>query len=373
MSRHHVLSMALTVPAGKELHQCQFVQVPAGADLEVVRIGHQYTPGSHHFLLYETGLTAIPPEFTGQYDCTVGDEPIMEHTRGILYAGQSPKGEFPLPPGVALTIKAGTVVMFQSHYINAGKSDLLAKVDLTLDTAPPETIKEKAGFLLFYDPFIHLPAKGKAQSGVRCPIPNDIKLLNGFTHYHQRGTGMKVFVDPNGQAPSTTPFYETHDWEHPQDHVGPTPIAAGSTVRFACAYDNTTSETEIFQGPNAQTSEMCVFAGLYYPKMPDSDYENCGHVSIVGEGTKACTDVASCIQACPAGDAPKRTWSGVKVGACWERCVASGCDKAVDTFLPLATCLSTKCKEECSTGYCLGCITEKCGNEYETCSTHVCQ
>src|SRR5437868_13473305 len=47
-----VLSMSLTVPSGAELHQCQFVQLPAGADLSVVRIAHQYTPGSHHFLLY---------------------------------------------------------------------------------------------------------------------------------------------------------------------------------------------------------------------------------------------------------------------------------------------------------------------------------
>jgi len=33
-----------------------------------------------------------------------------------------------------------------------------------------------------------------------------------------------------------------------------------------CEYANP-DVTEVFQGPNAATSEMCVFAAIYYPKI----------------------------------------------------------------------------------------------------------
>jgi hypothetical protein len=368
-----VLSVALTVPPGAELHQCQYLRLPEGADLDVVRIAHQYTPGSHHFLLYRTDLTSIPADATGQYDCTRGDEPIMDHARGVLYAAQSTRGDFPFPPGVGLTLEGGAVVLFQTHYINAGASDLAVRVDLGLDTAPPETIQQKAGFLLFYDPFIDVPARGTASSGIRCPIPSDINLLTGVTHYHQRGTGMKVYVDPAAGAPPSTPLFETHDWDHPATFAGPVPIEAGSTVRFGCEFDNASGADEIFQGPNAQTSEMCVFAGLYYPVPADSTFETCRAPSVVGDGPKACLDVARCIQACPAGDAPNQTLSGVQVGPCWQRCVASGCDGAVDTFFPLGDCVSSQCSAECDAGRCTECITTRCADALSACSSQTCK
>jgi hypothetical protein len=369
-----VLSMSLTVPAGGELHQCQLVQIPPGGDLNVIRFAHQYTPGSHHFLIYQTDLTSIPSTLTGQYDCTQGDEPIMEHSRGIMYAAQSAKGDFPLPAGVGVTIPANSVLMFQTHYINASKKDLPARADLGLDVAPADTIKQKAGFLLFYDPFIDLPPHAKATSGIRCDVPTDINLLNGFTHYHQRGTAMKVYLDPNESTPTATPFFQTTDWEHPADYVGPTPIKGGSVIRFQCDYDNTTSADEIFQGPNAQTSEMCVFAGLYYPAAEtDRAWRNCTRPSVVGTGTKACLDTATCIQACPTSDFPVQTWSGAKVGPCFQRCVAAGCDGAVDNFFPLAFCLQDNCSTECSAGKCTECLAAKCSAQLGTCSGHVCK
>jgi hypothetical protein len=371
-----VLSMSLTVPAGGELHQCQFVQVPpvAGGDLNVVRFAHQYTPGSHHFLIYQTDLTSIPSDLTGQYDCTQGDEPVMVHSRGIMYAAQSAKGDFPLPTGVGVKITAGSVLMFQTHYINASKKDLPARVDLGLDVAPAETIKQNAGFLIFYDPFIDLPVHGKASSGIRCDVPGDINLINAFTHYHQRGTGMKVYVDSSKTTPSDTPFFQTNDWEHPADYVGPTTIKGGSVVRFQCDYDNTTGADEIFQGPNAQTSEMCVFAGLYYPAVPaDSSWKNCRRPSIIGTGTKACIDVGTCIQSCPASDFPVETWSGARVGPCFERCVASGCDGAFDALLPLQTCGAKNCSAECGAGKCTECLASKCSAELGSCSSQTCK
>src|SRR5258705_10908233 len=78
--RHEiVVSMNLTVKAGQELHTCQLVTLPNDTDANVVSVSHEYTAGSHHFLLFETDLDSIPPDLQGQYDCVLGDEPIMRH------------------------------------------------------------------------------------------------------------------------------------------------------------------------------------------------------------------------------------------------------------------------------------------------------
>lgn len=369
-----VLTMNLTVPAMTELHQCQFVQVPAGADINVVGFAHRYTLGSHHFLLYQTDLTAIPPDMTGQYDCTWGNEPIMQHSKNIIYGAQKPSGAFPFPAGVAVTIPAGSVLIMNTHYLNQNPAPIATTVQAGLDTTTPDKVTTQAGAFLFYDPFIDVPANSQASSGGRCPVPADVTIINAFTHYHYRGSKMQVWVDPVPAAPVATPFYVTTDWEHPQDFQGPATWAKGSVVRFQCDYNNTES-TEIFQGPNAKTSEMCVFAGLYYPKQAHS-FESCSQYSTMGFGTKTCSATASCLQACPPGDAPM----GVAIGPCWEHCVAAGCNGAVDRALLLFGCVSNQCSAECAPvdggapgAACATCQSTKCVNEQTACGTHVCQ
>jgi hypothetical protein len=367
-----VISMELAVKPGDELHTCQFVTLPTDTDVEVVSIAHRYTTGSHHFLVYSTDLDAIPPDLTGQYDCVTGNEPVMQHARGILYGAQSPEGSFPLPDGVGFPMKAHQVLMLQAHYINASAQDLVAKVTAGFDTAPAVSVSQKAGFLIFYDPFIYLPPHSPATSGIRCAVPSDINLINGFTHYHQRGRGMSVWVDPDTATKSAQPFFATDNWEHPLDFRGPLAIPAGSEFRVQCDYMNT-DPVDVFQGPNAATSEMCVFAGLYYPAVP-GDFETCQDLLVTGTGTSACSDLLTCVQSCPGSEAPEFTNAGVNVGGCWEKCVAKGCQGAADALLPATSCVAVQCAAECSSAgdACTTCATKKCPTELSACLSQAC-
>src|SRR5258708_3940743 len=279
---------------------------------------------------------------TGQYDCMWGNEPIMQQSKNIIYGAQKPSGAFPFPAGVGITIPAGSVLIMNTHYLNQMPDPIPTTVQVGLDTTTPDKVTTQAGAFLFYDPFIDVPANSKASSGGRCPVPADVTIVNAFTHYHYRGTKMQVWVDPMPTAPVATPFYVTTDWEHPQDFQGPATWTKGSVVRFQCDYNNTET-TEVFQGPNAKTSEMCVFAGIYYPKQPHT-FELCDHYSTMGFGAKTCSATASCLQACPPADAPM----GVAIGPCWERCVAAGCDGAVDRALLLSGCVASQCAAECA-------------------------
>ena len=80
---------------------------------------------------------------------------------------------------------------------------------------------------------------------------------------------MSVLVDPSMSAESQQPFYQTDDWEHPLDFRGPLAVTAGSVIRMRCDYKNT-DPVDVFQGPNAATSEMCVFTSLYSRKSRES-------------------------------------------------------------------------------------------------------
>jgi hypothetical protein len=367
-----VVSMSLKVQPGEELHKCQLVTVPTDSEIQVVSFSHKYTAGSHHFLVFATDLDTIPASLEGQHDCVNGDEPIMHHTRGMLYGAQSPEATFPLPPRVGFKLKARQVLMLQAHYINATRTAIEAQIRAGFDAAPASQIQTQAGFMLFYDPFIYLPAQSTTNSGIRCPVPNDITIITASTHYHQRGTGMRAWVDPARDQPSSTPFLETHDWEHPPDFHGPLAVAAGSMFRIECAYSNSDA-TEVFQGPNAATSEMCVLFGLYYPRI-EGDFANCQGPSITGHGDKPCGDVLSCVQNCPASDAPQFTPGGVLVGPCWQRCVARGCEGAVDGVLPVSFCVRDNCAAECGMGgdACAACATTKCVTEVSACLTRQC-
>jgi hypothetical protein len=365
-----VFTMSMTVPAAAELHQCQYVQVPRGPDINVNRFAHQYTTGSHHFLLYLTDLTSIPEGMTGQYDCTNGDEPILSHATGIIYGGQTPEGETAFPEDVAITVKGGQVLVMNAHYLNASAKPLIATIQVGLDVVPADQVKQQGGFFIFYDPFIDLPPDAKASSGARCYVPADVNVVSAFSHYHFRGVDMKVYEDPGGR-PADKPFYTTNDWEHPQTFEGPKTWKAGDWIRYRCDYENTGS-AEVFQGPSAQTSEMCVLAGLYYPKQ-EGRFDACEDESFIGFGKDACLSVAACIESCPASDALQFTNTGAIVGPCWERCIASGCDGATDKMLELFGCAESKCKSECSgSGNCAGCASSKCSPEFDACAKHTC-
>src|SRR5207302_6730014 len=64
-------TMQLTVAAGMETTLCQFVRMPKGLAY-ATSAHHEYTPGSHHMLLYRTDLTTIDPSLTGVQDCYEG-------------------------------------------------------------------------------------------------------------------------------------------------------------------------------------------------------------------------------------------------------------------------------------------------------------
>lgn len=363
--------MEETVAGGQEIFDCQYVTLP-DVQAFMIKGQHEYTPGSHHLILYTTDLTSIPAGQTGVQSCYEGTNGVMSHVNGVLYAGQVPMGSEVLPPGVGLETSPSQVLLFQVHYLNATASTLDVKVDvqLTLDVTP--TINQKAGILFFYDPFIDVPAGAMAKASMRCPIGSDITLLYASSHYHARGDNYGAYIDPAVDQMGTTPFYTSTSWSSPPNVQYTMPIKGGSRIRFECDYDNSSGTMSYFQGQSAQTNEMCMFIGLYYPEMgPVADF--CAlDADMFGNGTANCGASLTCLQAC--GKISMGT-VGTSAPDCEQTCMVDSCPSASAPLMSVLSCLKSSCKTECSdtsSAACTSCIQTSCMSDYTACQAHTC-
>ncbi len=377
-------TMNVTVPAGKELFECQFVKMPASAaDQFVVAAEHTYTPGSHHLLLFRTDVTTLAPGMDQLQDCYEGGGgTVMSHVRGVLYGSQIPKGSETLPSGIGFKMASEEVLLLQVHYLNATTSDVNASVDVGLFTTTDATkIQTLAGVLFYYDPFIDVPPSvSNAKAGARCTLPQDINLFTVFPHYHSRGVGYQAYLDAPGAAPSATPFYTSTDWEHPAPfNGGPMTVAKGTQIRWYCDYDNSDPTKEYFQGPSAADNEMCMFTGVYWPAMDQASEFCLSTMDNFGTGSATCAQTSTCIEGCPAGSAPMNLGSGTTDGTadvspCWQKCIVDSCAAASGPLFAQMKCIGDNCATQCAAGGgdCLTCAAQMCANEINTCNTAAC-
>ena len=365
--------MAATVPAGGEMFKCKYVQLP-DVPAFLVAAKHDYTPGSHHMLLLTTSLTSIPAGGDQVTDCYEGNgSNIMSSARGVLYGGQTPTGAEQYPAGIGLPTNASQVLIFQVHYLNASASDLAASVhaELTLDTNAAD-IAQRAGIIFFYDPFIHVPAGATAKAAMRCPIPSDITLMYASSHYHSRGVGYGAYLD-TASGLAAQPFYTSSSWSSPDNATLSMAIPAGSRLRFECDYDNSSGTQEFFSGQSAQTSEMCMFIGTYYPEMGQPADFCFQDQDMMGTGTAACGATLSCMQAC--GGQVALGGFEISPPPCEQTCMVASCPTASAPLVAFSSCMSASCQTECSdpsSSACASCITANCSSQYLACQSHAC-
>jgi hypothetical protein len=370
--------MSFTVAAGTEDFECTYVTMPRAAGF-IVGAQHEYTVGSHHFTIFRTTLSSIPP---GQASpalggCYAPTATYMSTVTGVVYGAAVPTGELMMPSGVGLPYSASEILLFQSHYLNATDQPLHAQVSVHLTTqATP--VQQNAGVLFFYDPFIYVPQGGMATASTRCPIPRDITMFTEGSHYHARGVGYQAYLD-NADTPATTPFYTSSNWANPTYGVATIQVPAGSFIRYYCDYDNAQGTQGYIQGPSAANNEMCMFVGLYYSAMPLED-EQCFGGDTYGVGTASCTDTLNCLAACPQGDAGPGVDPGqgeqavLGISECVQQCFVQSCPGASAPVLALGSCIQSSCSTPCATpgASCDSCIAATCAGQYEACSTAAC-
>jgi hypothetical protein len=120
--------------------------------------------------------------------------------------------------------------------------------------------------------------------------------------------------------------------------------------------ERTDGSLEFFAGPSAQTNEMCMFVGLYYPDL-GSSVDNCDDGDLFGTGTSTCPDVYDCLVACStAGQAAMI--NGTDYPPCVQKCFVQSCPAASGPVDTLVNCLFSNCSGPCT-----------CSTQTQVCTT----
>ena len=356
-------SVETSVEPASEVQLCKYIQTPTdrGDVLAVDRIEHSYSEGSHHFLVYQTTLSEFPDGGDQLVPCD--ESAWMTVVRGVAYAAQSPEGEVEMPEGVSQRFTAGEVLLLQTHYLNASSDSLSARVDFDLRLTTVEKAPTEAGVLFFFNPIIHVPPNGSATAELSCPIPEDANLIFAASHMHKQGARFEAFLD---QDADQNKLYETTEWAEPlpvEFEGAAGRVGAGSNIRYKCSFENSGSTT-ITAGASAATDEMCMFIGLYYPRL-DSNTKLCNAGAVTTSGTSSCLDTVVCARDC-ADDLE-----------CRATCLDQVCPTAAMPMLRFVQCVGPTCGETCAaegsdSEACTSCVSSNCPLEALACQGATC-
>jgi hypothetical protein len=370
------LEMASELGPGVEVERCKFFTVPPDG-LYVNREDIRFTAGSHHVLLYQTPYTSIPTEdrFGDQvdtssiFDCGKLGPTAHWEVNGILGGSQVAEGSSiveHLPEDTAVRFPGGTIMLMNTHYLNASSQTIQTDARINLYTVPAAQVKREAGFLFFYNPFIRVPAQGNAEAREVCAVPSDEFLVNAQSHMHRRGVGYRaVLLEADGSQGDE--LYSGTDWEDvvKRNFEPPKLLKAGERIDYRCEYDNR-EDRVVTQGLSTK-DEMCMLLGLYFPK--NRQFELCGlddtwaggfmGAQWIGSGAASGRETVDCLLGAEDPDKDK--------GDSFFGCVVQSCPRISQPMSDAARCLYTKGLGKCSTA------CEASGDGCSACYRPICQ
>jgi hypothetical protein len=378
--------MTGSLDPGQEIERCKlFTAPPEGLFInkETVR----YTAGSHHVLLYATGYTTFPatnkhnvpvlPETV--YDCPDGAPADFDIT-SVVAGAQSANAPnvIDLPSGVALKVAGGTILVMNTHYLNATPNKVDTDARVNLYTIPQSEMKTEAGIIFFYDPIIRVASMEPGQARMACPVNREYTVYNLQTHMHKRGLGgLANLTDHDGNV--IQELYTSPSWENvPVKTYDSLKIEAGQYLDYRCNYQNDEDHT-ILQGLTTK-DEMCMLIGAYSPVnapfgycSPDGSTGAKGFAAtFIGNGAVGCMESVDCIE--KVGISP----DGAMVDPAYA-CVLNSCEKVARPFNAALRCEITQldggCKTACqnkSDPGCLSCLHSNCTAEMSACASAAC-
>lgn len=239
-----------TVAPGEEAYFCQNFSNPFGQDVEIVESESFMTPGSHHmFVFRKVGATDGPVQ-----DCSGLEFENPVHT------AQTPQHLTKYPPGVGRFVSAGTGLRVSAHYLNTSQKPVEAVITVQFKVASAGTMQHHAGALFFLNPSIYVAPFQTGGAKDTCTLPQDIQLIDVVSHMHSFGTKFDAKTSDGKNV------YATTNWDDPEPTVFSPPLALGqgTQISYECSYKNTLSQPLTF-GESAQTNEMCILSGTYFP------------------------------------------------------------------------------------------------------------
>ena len=247
----------IQIAAGEEVTYCYYTTIPAARDMGIKKWSSTMTPGSHHLILFFHN--GNQPDGTITRDCGFGGSG-PSNLPFWMYSAQTPTQEAPMPAGVGMKVSAGQKAFVQMHYLNATEAPIMASVTIDAEAyAAAETYTPAAAYVT-YNTNIMVPAHSTGAAGGDCQVPAGAKFFAMSTHSHRFST--KTSVKDGGAM-----VFESNNWDHPGAKTwsaDPFYSFASGKISYRCEYNNDTANA-IRTGDSAQTDEMCLAVGYFFP------------------------------------------------------------------------------------------------------------
>jgi hypothetical protein len=254
------LGFKVKVDPGAEVVVCRELVLPTDAAIEVGRVEHGSSPGTHHVHAYRT---STPPDKVSPDPFSCGDL-----AGPLFYTTDKDADSTHYQPNVGVKFAKGEVVRLELHYLDTGTTATEAELRLNLWFAERPLIAE-AGSFFMYDHTIDVPPHGKATTRMHCEIPGDIAITSLLPHVHTHGTGERIYLSGGGVDPPKLLVGSKGygDLETRTFDTTPVRVKAGQALDFECDFQNG-SDKALVEGTSPTTAEMCVLLGSYYPRLP---------------------------------------------------------------------------------------------------------
>jgi hypothetical protein len=175
---------------------------------------------------------------------------------GVSYESDGVSYDFPATPvQVGLRVPAGTQLVFDGHFLNAGAADAAACATLDLRRGAPVVAPLTFRTVLPVEQYgLVVPAQGTADASYEEPAGGRFRVVAASSHMHQGGTHFRMSVKETDQT-----LYETTQWAEPQPAIYDTQLIViedTQTIQLDCSFENAGSADQHFP------DQMCV-GGIY--------------------------------------------------------------------------------------------------------------
>ena len=179
----------------------------------------------------------------------------------MLFGSQSPTSQMVYPTGVAALVKGTQGFHMQMHYLNATQSPIMAQVSISFTKSTPGTIMQHAGvFFLNNASGIMVDAGKTVDVTASYSFKTPVNIIFATEHTHKFTENFKASI-------GGTQVYQSTAWDNPPNMQFAPPLAVnnGTQVSWTCTIHNTNPSGVLYFGESAQTNDMCIFDGQYYP------------------------------------------------------------------------------------------------------------
>jgi hypothetical protein len=242
-----------TIMPGQETVLCQDFANPLTQDVAVLESDSTMSQGSHHMFVFSD--SSIASQNTTNVASCSGVE-----FHDFVHVAQTPTQVVQYPSGVGKKLSTGQGLRILTHYLNPGSTTLTGQVTINLHWAPLASVQRVAVGLFLNNALLSVPTGMSTQSRTTTALTDDIDVVIAVSHMHKSAIGFQATTD-SGQL-----IYMGTQWSDPvPTYFKPAmTIKAGSTITWACTYNNNTGMALSF-GESAATNEMCILAGVVYP------------------------------------------------------------------------------------------------------------